>query len=242
MTASNERNAGRTEVENNRNKIKDAVRWIGDADAVLISASNGLSISEGYNIYDDNDDFRKYFGYFRTKYGISYLLQGIFAKFPEHDAYMRTVHKYLIDDYSGSRVMRDLLEIVSGKDYFIVTSNADTHFQMNGFDPDRIYEIEGNVDGMDMYSSAWDAQGDRFSDFVQRYRDKDLVVFELGIGMRNTLLKRPLMDMVDSAENWKYITLNMPEAIYVPDAIASRSLAIAGDIVETCKDMLNSRN
>ena len=34
--------------------IKDAALMIKDADALLISASNGLSISEGFNIFADN--------------------------------------------------------------------------------------------------------------------------------------------------------------------------------------------
>lgn len=42
--------------------IKDAALMIKDADALLISASNGLSISEGFNIFADNQDFEKYFG------------------------------------------------------------------------------------------------------------------------------------------------------------------------------------
>lgn len=35
------------------------------ADAILITASNGLSIAEGYHIFSDNDDFKQYFGDFR---------------------------------------------------------------------------------------------------------------------------------------------------------------------------------
>lgn len=46
-------------------EITEAVNWIREADAVLISASNGLSIAEGYHIFADNDDFKNYFGYYR---------------------------------------------------------------------------------------------------------------------------------------------------------------------------------
>lgn len=38
---------------------------------------------------------------------------------------MKTVHQYLIDDYHGSAVMKNLLKLVQDKDYFIVTSNGD---------------------------------------------------------------------------------------------------------------------
>ena len=60
-------------------KIKKA---IDNADAVLIGASNGLSISEGYNIFADNAWFQDNFGDFRNKYGIHSILEGSFYNFP----------------------------------------------------------------------------------------------------------------------------------------------------------------
>ena len=41
-------------------------------------------------------------------------------------------------------VMNDLKAIVGEKDYFVVTSNGEGHFELCGFDPTKIYEIEGN--------------------------------------------------------------------------------------------------
>ncbi len=222
--------------------IKQAAAWIEEADAVLISASNGLSIAEGYHIFADNDDFKKYFGFFREKYGITCLIQGVFAQIPEHEQYMQTVRKYMIEDYSGSQVMKNLLELVKEKEYFIVTSNADTHFQMNGFDPGRIYEVEGNFDENDMHSPAWKEQQNRFTEFIGRFEGKQVLVLELGIGMRNQMIKKPLMDMVAAYSEWRYITLNMPREIFVPAAIADRSLALPGDIAKTFEQLLDSRN
>ena len=40
--------------------------------------------------------------------------------------------------------MSDLKAIIGEKDYFVVTSNGECHFEMCGFDPEKIYEIEGN--------------------------------------------------------------------------------------------------
>lgn len=219
-------------------EITEAVNWIREADAVLISASNGLSIAEGYHIFADNDDFKNYFGYYRERYGIDCLIRGVFADIPEHGRYMQTVHRYMIEDYSGSLVMQNLMRIVGNKDYFIVTSNCDTHFQMNGFAEERIFEVEGNFDGLIMRSPAWESEQQRFQDFVEQGGLKTVIVFELGIGMRNTMIKKPLMDMVRDHPSWRYITLNMPQEIYVPDGIKDRSIAISGDIAETFELMV----
>lgn len=143
------------------------------SDAILITASNGLSIAEGYHIFADNDEFKKYFGDFRSRYGIPNLISGVFAELPpsEHERFMRQVHKYLIEDYHGSIVMKNLLEIIAKKKYFILTTNADTHFKLNGFDADSIFEVEGNFDGMEMQSPEWKAQLGRFRKFISENCD-----------------------------------------------------------------------
>lgn len=216
-----------------KNDITQAAKWLCDAEAILITASNGLSISEGYHIFADNNDFKKYFGDFRERYGINCLIQGIFAPLSkdEHESYMKQVHQYLIDDYKPSAVMKNLLSIVKEKDYFVLTSNADTHFQLCGFDADKIFEIEGNVDGLEMRSERWNEQKNRFDTFTSNYAKKNLVVFELGIGRTNRLIKKPVMEMVECIPDWKYITLNMPHELFIPQGAEERTLKIAGDIV-----------
>jgi hypothetical protein len=39
------------------NQVKEIAKRIKNADAVLIGASNGLSIAEGYNIFADENRF-----------------------------------------------------------------------------------------------------------------------------------------------------------------------------------------
>ena len=64
------------------NDLEIIVEKIKDADAILIGASNGLSISEGFNIFADDKRFRDTFGDFREKYGIRSALQGAGIDFP----------------------------------------------------------------------------------------------------------------------------------------------------------------
>lgn len=49
---------------------------INDADAVLIGASNGLSITEGLNLFADDAAFEGLFGDFKRKYGLQCILHG----------------------------------------------------------------------------------------------------------------------------------------------------------------------
>lgn len=121
---------------------------IREADAVLIGASNGLSISDGYHIFADNDWFQENFGDFRSKYGIHNLLQGMFLQFscPEEQwaFYSRLAYRvhYSLEP---SRMMRELYALVREKDYFVVTSNGEDHFTPAGFLPERVFEMEGKL-------------------------------------------------------------------------------------------------
>lgn len=228
-----------------------AKNLIAKSDAILITASNGLSIAEGYHIFADNADFKKYFGDFRSRYGIPNLISGVFAELPEpeHERFMKQVHKYLIDDYHGSDVMKNLLGIVTDcrvkpdndkeLNYFILTTNADTHFQMNGFDANSIFEAEGNFDTMEMQSAEWNAQYERFKKFVSENADKNLLVMELGVGPRNQYLKSPVMNLLLQNPKWNYLAMNMEKDIVIPRGLEKRSLALAGDIAENLRKLVD---
>ncbi|MGN0193797.1 MAG: hypothetical protein ACI39G_01605 [Pseudoramibacter sp.] len=222
------------------NDFTRARQWIDGADALLITASNGLSITEGYNIFADNADFRHYFGTFRDRYGINSLIRGVFTPMAPEDkkAYLDTVHRFLIDDYSGSTVMQDLRRLVQNQDHFILTSNGGTHFQINGFDPDQIFEIEGNFDGLEEGTPEWEAQRTRFLDFVKRRLPDRVVLFELGIGAKNQLIKAPAMSLAAAHPAWQFITMNLPGEINVPQALDARTVALTGDIGENLNRLL----
>ncbi len=133
---------------------------IREADAILIGASNGLSITEGLNLFADDEAFERLFGDFKRKYGIRCILHGAGARWPDEREQWaftsRLVGHYSLD-YKGSDAMRDLKAIVGEKDYFIVTSNCEYHFELCGFDPARIYEIEGSWQHMQCAAACHDA-------------------------------------------------------------------------------------
>lgn len=126
-------------------KIKKA---IDNADAVLIGASNGLSISEGYNIFADNAWFQDNFGDFRNKYGIHSILEGSFYNFPSLEekwafsSRLISRKSYLEEP---SQMMKNLHAVVGAKDCFLVTSNTEDHFVPAGFSREQVFEMEGRM-------------------------------------------------------------------------------------------------
>lgn len=66
-------------------EIKRITEKINNADAILIGASNGLSITEGLNLFADDAEFEVLFGDFKKKYGIKCILQGMGARLPEEE-------------------------------------------------------------------------------------------------------------------------------------------------------------
>lgn len=122
-----------------------------DADAVLVAASNGMSITEGFRIFADDDEFHHVFGDFQRRYGVHSILDGLSAQWPSDEVrwafIARLMDRYCIG-YSWSAVMDLLRRTIGDKPYHILTTNIEGHFELSGFDPERIYEVEGSVLGM----------------------------------------------------------------------------------------------
>ena len=129
------------------NQIEIIAQKLKDADAVLVGASNGFSISEGLHIFASNQAFEDLFGDFKRKYGIRNILEGMFARFPSEEAkwtYFSRLANHYSGSYTGSKNTDALKKIIGDKPYFMVTSNGENHFELAGFDPECIYEIEGS--------------------------------------------------------------------------------------------------
>lgn len=221
--------------------IEKACRAIVQADVLLIGASNGLSIAEGYHLFADNEMFRSQFGDFRQQYGIRSVIEGCFFSYPEagkRREFLQRLVGYWVKDYRPSQVMKDLLAIVQGKDYFIITTNADTHFEISGFDFDKVFELEGTFEQF-LADRPIEDKSSRVQNFLTRYHGKRLVILELGVGMHNRMIKQPLMQLAASEPCATYITLNLAPELYIPQAIASKSIGLEGDIAVTLQELRN---
>lgn len=132
-------------------QYKQIAEKIKEADGILIGASNGLSIAEGYNIFANDERFRSHFSDFQKKYGFRSLIQGSFGGFETENEmwsyYSRMTYYYMYHTKS-SPLMQTLYALVKEKPHFVVTSNTDDHFAMAGFERGSIFEIEGNMKDM----------------------------------------------------------------------------------------------
>ena len=132
-------------TEEYSDKIKKLKDEIVQADAVMIGAGSGLSTSAGFTY--SGERFRKYFGDFAEKYGISDIYSGGFYPYPTLEEYWawwsRHIYYNRYVDMSKP-VYQTLLELVKDKDYFVITTNVDHCFQKAGFDKKRLFYTQGD--------------------------------------------------------------------------------------------------
>lgn len=118
---------------------------IDSADAIVIGAGAGLSTSAGF-VYT-GERFQKYFSDFEEKYGFHDMYSGGFYPYEtleEHWAYWSRyiyVNRY-VD--APKPLYQELLGLVKGKDYFVITTNVDHCFQKAGFDKKRLFYTQGD--------------------------------------------------------------------------------------------------
>lgn len=131
--------------------IKKATDALKSADAVIIGASNGLSIAEGFNIFATNEWFMENFGDLASRYGLRNVLEAMFFRFPtieeQWDFWARLASLKLYGE-PVSKVMHDLREIVGDKPSFVLTTNVEGHFIPAGFLEEAVFEMEGSIGEM----------------------------------------------------------------------------------------------
>lgn len=123
-------------------RLKTALQ---ECDAVVIGAGAGLSTSAGFDYTGER--FEKYFSDFAGKYGIRDMYSGGFYPFPAKEEFWAYWSRYIfINRYMDAPkpVYENLLKLVQGKDYFVITTNVDHCFQKAGFDKKRLFYTQGD--------------------------------------------------------------------------------------------------
>lgn len=129
-------------------RLHEALR---SADKILVGAGAGLSASAGLS-YLDSGVFEKYYpDLWREGYRCQYELVGMrddewtlgrkWAYWATHVNYVRYI-------FPSAALYHRLKRLLEGRDYFVVTSNADRQFVRAGFPSERLFEYQGNYDNM----------------------------------------------------------------------------------------------
>lgn len=118
---------------------------LADADAVVIGAGAGLSTSAGF-VYD-GERFEQHFSDFAEKYGLRDMYSGGFYPYNTQEEFWAYWSRYIfVNRYMDAPkpVYDNLLKLVEGKDYFVITTNVDHCFQKAGFDKKRLFYTQGD--------------------------------------------------------------------------------------------------
>ena len=115
------------------------------ADAVVIGAGAGLSTSAGYTYAGER--FARIFPDFAQRFGITDMYSGGFYPFPDAETRWAWWSRHIYYNRfvaPPKPVYERLLELVSGKDYFVLTTNVDHCFQRAGFEKKRLFYTQGD--------------------------------------------------------------------------------------------------
>ncbi|MCR5622483.1 MAG: Sir2 silent information regulator family NAD-dependent deacetylase [Treponema sp.] len=127
------------------NEIEKLESTLFECDALVIGAGSGLSTAAGLTY--SGERFQKYFFDFAEAFGIRDIYSGGFYPFPDEETLWAWWARHIyFNRYINppKKVYVDLLSLVSGKDYFVLTTNVDHQFQRAGFDKKRLFYTQGD--------------------------------------------------------------------------------------------------
>lgn len=123
-------------------KIK---KWIDEADAIIIGAGAGLSDAAG--IHYNGEKFEHDFIDWINKYKITDLYTSSFYPFNTEEEKWAYWAKHIYFSYyerKHTELYQKLFNLVKNKNYFVITTNTDGQFINNGFDKEKIFEVQGS--------------------------------------------------------------------------------------------------
>ena len=128
-------------------KIQTLREWLNGAEAIVIGAGAGLSTAAGFTY--GGERFRRYFTDFADKYGFRDMYSGGFYPYSTLEEFWAYWSRYIYInryDQPAGKPYEDLLALVRGKNYFVLTTNVDHRFQVAGFDKARLFYTQGDYE------------------------------------------------------------------------------------------------
>lgn len=126
--------------------FKEIKKWLADADAVIVTAGNGFAQMEGLDMFD-NLTFPIEYKNIREKYHVKTIADALDKDFDSWDEkwqfWSQLINEYSVE-YEPSKAMKQLKELLDGKNYFIATSTFGHFFEKAGFDQEKIFNVFGD--------------------------------------------------------------------------------------------------
>lgn len=126
-------------------KIEILREWLNGAEAIVIGAGAGLSTAAGFTY--GGERLRRYFTDFADKYSFRDMYSGGFYPYSTLEEFWAYWSRYIYInryDQPAGKPYEDLLALVRGKNYFVLTTNVDHRFQVAGFDKARLFYTQGD--------------------------------------------------------------------------------------------------
>ncbi|MBQ6980725.1 MAG: Sir2 silent information regulator family NAD-dependent deacetylase [Clostridia bacterium] len=125
--------------------------------------------------------------------------------------------------YDNEKIVKEMLENLKGglipTDLVPKCPVCGKEMAMNLRADDKFVEDEG-----------WHRAAANYSDFIEKNKDKKLLLLELGVGWNTpAVIKYPFMRMAYQFKNARYICINKGEN-YIPEEIKNKSIVIDDDI------------
>lgn len=221
-------------------------RALAEADLIVIGASNGFDMAEGLNLFCADSHFWEAYGDLAQTDGIGCILQGLTS--PDANVRRRWAERFHQKDYleyEPSPLMNGLQRLTGHADTFVITCNVDGHFARAGFNEGRVLETEGSIrTSIDERRLAHPdalaaAQLEELARLLRAHRNGRVAILELGVGLRNGVIKRMLAQIANACEHAIYIVFNYSQAM-APEA-SCETILVDGDMALAFEEVVRCR-
>lgn len=133
-------------MEQYNKAVKHLLNQLEDSKAILVGAASGLSAAAGYRHYYERDDyFVEHFGEYEKKYGFHNSFDGFYYRYKSIEEEWGFYAKFvgdIMDEPIGQPYI-DLMRLLEGKNYHILTTNQDLQFVKIGVEESKLSQIQG---------------------------------------------------------------------------------------------------
>lgn len=221
-------------------------RALAEADLIIIGASNGFDMAEGLNLFCADTHFWEAYGDLAQTDGNGCILQGLSS--PDANVRRRWAERFYQKEYleyEPSPLMNGLRHLAGHADAFVITCNIDGRFARAGFNENRVLETEGSIrTSIDERRLAHPdalatAQLEELARLVRAHRNGKVAILELGVGLRNGVIKHVLAQIANTCEHATYIVFNYSQAM-APDA-SCETILVDGDMAPAFEEVAQCR-